>query len=87
MYIINTIYVRSKIMKVLFINNDGGGFCDRIEIQQGCTVETFFKMNVTNREPRDYTIKVNRELCSADQVLNEGDRITIVPKKFDGGTV
>ena len=32
----------------------------------------------------DYLIRVNRQPCPADQVLREGDRISITPTKIEG---
>ena len=29
-------------MKILFINNDGGGFADYVQVSDGTTVEQFF---------------------------------------------
>lgn len=70
-------------MRVLYINNDGGGFADHIEIADGTTVEQLFRQR-GGGSPRDYLIRVNRQPCTADQVLCDGDRITITPVKIEG---
>jgi len=71
-------------MKILFINNDGGGFADHIETDAGTTVEALFAERLPGRKPEDYLIRVNREPASKDQVLQEGDRVTMTPTKIEG---
>ena len=71
-------------MKILFLNHDGGGFADHIEIDEGMTVETLFQSRMKNARPEDFLIRVNRQPCSAGQQLQEGDRISITPRKIEG---
>ena len=71
-------------MKLMYVNNDGGGFADRIDVPDGMTVETFFQKHCPDRRPEDHLIRVNRRPVSRDQVLQEGDRITITPTKIEG---
>ena len=71
-------------MRVLFINNDGGGFADYVEIVEGATVEQFFGERVPSGHAEDYLIRVNRQPAAADQVLREGDRVSITPTKIQG---
>ena len=73
-------------MRVLFINNDGGGFADHIEVPEGTTVATLFAERMSGRKPADYLIRVNRQPVSADQVLRDGDRISITPSKIEGAS-
>lgn len=77
-------FERTKDMKVLFIDNEGGGFADYLEISQGTTVEQFFSDKMAGRKPDNYLIRVNRQPVPRDYVLQEGDRITITPTKIDG---
>jgi sulfur carrier protein ThiS len=70
--------------RVLFVNNDGGGFADYIEIPDGTTVEDLFRQRVPSGKPEDYLIRVNRQPAPADQVLQEGDRVTFTPVKIEG---
>ena len=70
---------------VLYVNNDGGGFADQIEVEDNTTVEKFFAKKMPSREAGDYLIRVNRQPVARDYVLQEGDRITITPTKFEGG--
>lgn len=71
-------------MKVLVINNDGGGFADYVEVPEGTTVTQMFQRQVGAAKPSDYLIRVNRQPCPADQVLQDGDRISITPTKIEG---
>lgn len=47
-------------MKILFINNDGGGFADHVEIPSGTTVRDFFRKQVSDEKAESYLIRVNR---------------------------
>jgi len=71
-------------MRVMFINNDGGGFADYVDINAGMTVEEFFHEQMPSRKPDDYLIRVNRQPVPRDYVLQENDRITITPTKIEG---
>jgi sulfur carrier protein ThiS len=71
-------------MKILYINNDGAGFADTIEVAVGTTVAELFAQRLTGRRADDYLIRVNRQPTTADQVLQEGDRVTMTPVKIEG---
>jgi hypothetical protein len=71
-------------MKVLFINNDGGGFADHVDVADGTNVSQFFGEKMPGREPQDFLIRVNRQPAAADQALREGDRLSITPTKVEG---
>jgi hypothetical protein len=71
-------------MRVLFINNDGGGFADYVEVPPETTVAKFFGDRLPHAKPEDYLIRVNRLPATADQRLQEGDRISMTPTKIEG---
>ena len=71
-------------MRILFINNDGAGFADHIEIEEGLCVEQLFQQRLPHGKPQDYLIRVNRQPTSADYVLQSGDRVSITPLKIEG---
>ena len=71
-------------MKILWINNDLGGFADYANIAENTTVEKFFSQQLPGRQAGDYLIRVNRQPVPRDYVLQEGDRITATPTKVDG---
>jgi sulfur carrier protein ThiS len=70
--------------RVLLINNDGGGFADHIDIEEGTTVNQLFASHMKGAKPGNYLIRVNRQPVAADQALIEGDRISITPTKIEG---
>jgi len=71
-------------MKILAINNDGGGFADYLDVPDGTTVQQLFAQRIPHGRPQDYLIRVNRLPTAADQVLHEGDRISLTPTKIEG---
>ncbi|HEX3313432.1 MAG TPA: hypothetical protein VHR72_01020 [Gemmataceae bacterium] len=71
-------------MKVFFINNQGAGFADHIEVEDGTTVSGLFAEKMSGQKAGDYLIRVNRLPTPADQVLQPGDRVSITPLKIEG---
>ena len=74
-------------MRILYINNEGGGFADYVTVSEGTTVEQFFKDNMPGRKSTDFLIRVNRQPVARDCVLQEGDRVTITPTKIEGAVL
>lgn len=70
-------------MRVLFINNGGGGFADKVSMDEGISVESFVENNVEG-DPNNFIIRVNRNAVTKSQVLHEGDTITVTPAKIEG---
>ena len=71
-------------MRILFINNDGGGFADHIDVEPQPTVTKLFEQRIEGGRAEDYLIRVNRQPAAADHVLHEGDRISFTPVKIEG---
>jgi hypothetical protein len=71
-------------MKVLVINNNGGGFADYVDVPLGTTVRDMFQREVRTGQPDQYLIRVNRQPVASDQILPEGDRISFTPTKIEG---
>ena len=71
-------------MRVFFINNDGGGFADHIDVAEGTTVKQLFSERIKHGSPSGYLIRVNRQPVPSDQVLQEGDRVSFTPTKIEG---
>ena len=71
-------------MKLLFINNFGGGFADYVTADEGTTVAQFFSQRMPEQNADDYLIRVNRQPVAADYVLQENDRVTVTPLKIEG---
>ncbi len=73
-------------MQILYINNLGSGFADHIQIEPNTTVSKLFSDRMPGCKPEDYLIRVNRQHVSGNQVLQEGDRVSITPTKIEGAT-
>jgi hypothetical protein len=71
-------------MKILYVNSNGAGFADYIEVPHGTTVRELFEREMRQAKPEDYLIRVNRQPAARDQVLVEMDRISITPVKIEG---
>jgi sulfur carrier protein ThiS len=71
-------------MRILYINNEGGGFADYLDVSEGKTVEQFFNDNMPGRKADNFLIRVNRQPVPRDYVLRENDRVTITPLKIEG---
>lgn len=73
-------------MKILWINNDGGGFANYIEVPARITVTELFHQQLPGSTPEDYLVRVNRLPVAADHVLQEGDRVSATPTKIQGAS-
>lgn len=71
-------------MRILYINNAGAGFADHIEVGADTTIEKLFAQRMPGCSASDYLIRVNRQPVGRDQVLQEGDRVSITPTKIEG---
>ena len=58
-------------MKTLFINNDGSGFADYLEVEPNTTVDKLFTQQMAGRRAEDYLIRVNGSV-PAGRVLVDG---------------
>jgi hypothetical protein len=75
----------SSTVRVTFINNDGAGFADLLEVEQGTTIATLLADQLgSDFDAGKYLIRVNKAPCAPDYVLVDGDRATVTPKKVDG---
>jgi hypothetical protein len=74
-----------NMFKVTFINNDGAGFADDIDVESGTTTAQLFSAQLgQGADPSAYLIRVNRAPCASDYVLVNGDKMTVTPTKIDG---
>jgi sulfur carrier protein ThiS len=71
-------------MKILVINNHGGGYADYMEVEAGTTVPQLFNQVVPGGKADDYLIRVNRQPVPKDHILQEGERVSITPVKIEG---
>jgi len=71
-------------MRVLYINNDGGGFADYVDVSPLQPIEQFFQDKMPGQKAQDYLIRVNCQPVPRNYVLQENDRVTITPVKIEG---
>lgn len=71
-------------MRVYYINNDGGGFADHIDVPDGLTIGKLFEQRCPGRNSGDYLIRVDRQPVAFDHVLTAGCRVSITPTKIAG---
>ena len=71
-------------MRIMYINNNRGGFADFINVEEGMTIEKLFKQKMPHEESSDYLIRVNRQPVPKDYALKENDRVTVTPTKIEG---
>lgn len=74
-------------MQIFFINNDGAGFADTIDVPEGTTIETLFAEKLPGRRAEDYLIRVDRQPVAREQVLTPGCRVSITPTKIAGAKI
>lgn len=70
-------------MKILYINNNGAGYANHIDISENTSVEQLFQKQIGGN-PKDWLIRVNRQPVAADYMLQEGDRVSITPVRIEG---
>ena len=75
---------QEPLMKILYINNDGSGFADYLEVPAGTTVDTLFGQQIPHGKTQDYLIRVNRQPVPRNYELVEGDRVSFTPTKIEG---
>ena len=76
------------MVRVTFLNNDGGGFAKELELEEGTTVGTVFAREMGELSKAEhYLIRVNRQPVTADTVLVDGDRLSCTPTKIEGAVL
>ncbi len=71
-------------MQILFINNNGSGYADYVEVADGTTIDKFIAEKLSAKTSEDLLIRVNRQPVARDYVLQEGDRVSATPTKIQG---
>lgn len=77
--------------EVRFVNGTGEGYSSRVKVQKGATIGQFIQERLPDIRPNGLVIRVTRadgtklDPPSADEVLQQGDRITATEKKEVAG--
>ena len=56
-------------MRVMYINNDGGGFADFVEVAEGTTVQTFFDNRVGGKYRTYVTVHASLQNIQRNFIL------------------
>jgi sulfur carrier protein ThiS len=75
---------RGKHEILLYTGTRGGGWVDCLDVPEGQSVKQLFEERMAGQQPEHFVIRVNRQPVSLDTVLQEGDRVAIVPLETDG---
>jgi len=74
----------SNTIKVLLVDNDGSGFANHVEIDEGLTVAQFVALRRPDEDPSSFLVRVNREEVAGDYVLSPSDKVTLTPRNIEG---
>jgi sulfur carrier protein ThiS len=65
-------------IKINFINANGAGFGEELDIRNDVTIAGFFSATFPGQNPRDFTVRINSAPVTAQQVLRHGDNVSII---------
>jgi hypothetical protein len=75
------------MIEVMLVTNDGSGIPRKIPVVNGTTLEKFLEVSF-GRDLDDFTIRVRANGMTVeahlDYVLQDGDRVSLAPKKIEG---
>ena len=71
-------------MTILVVNNNGGGFAERMDVPDGCTISGLMDCYLEDVSASNSVIRVNRSPVEEGYVLQPGDKVTVTPTKIDG---
>lgn len=74
----------TQMVTVMFINNNGTGFADKITVDEGTTVRQLVERQMRGEKLAGFVIRHNREEADADAVLEDGDRVSVTSGKIEG---
>lgn len=74
----------SQNISVYYVNNEGSGFADNIDVSAGTSIGEFFRTQMVNKAPSNYVIRVGGVAVPASYELSDGDQISITPAKIQG---
>ncbi len=69
-------------IKIQLVDNNGGGFNDYVEVDEGITLSAFMRKH--GIDSKKNLVRVNREEIAHSTKLCDGDRVTVTPTKIDG---
>lgn len=80
------------MIKVTFVNNDGGGFAREVEVANNKSIAEFCyeeadihsDSETGDFAPSKWKIRVNRNCVPAGYILQNSDRVTVTPINVKG---
>jgi len=80
----------SDKVTITYLNREGGGFAERHTLDAGTTVSQFLSARGINAD--NCTIRIVRSgqggfTPTADEIFQEGDRLSCVPLKIEGAAL
>jgi len=72
-------------MRVSFSNNESGAATKRLEVPNGTTVSQLVRRNMPHFNGGRHQVRVNREMAAPEDILEDGDAVTVLPNKVGGG--
>lgn len=74
------------MIKILYVSTQSSGLSTEVEIPEGTTVSAFFRQKYGEEvAASDYSFVLNGQAQPATTtVLQEGDRLSIGPRKMEG---
>ena len=79
----------SNLISILYINDDGSGFANNLQIPEGTTIGQFYSQQTGQVSPRgNHIVSVNGGkyggLVMADQVLKDKDTVSFIHANIKG---
>ena len=72
-------------ISVLFLNSNGEGVATRVSVSNGMTLGEFIAAHAGHGVRfEDYQVSVNRDIEERSYVLQDGDRVSLLPSKVTG---
>jgi len=66
------------MINISFINDNGTGFGETRSLRDDVTVVAFFNTALPGANPRDYIVRINGQTVTANQILRNGDNLSII---------
>jgi len=77
-----------QTIKIKFLNSNGGGYAENLEVPVNYTVSQLVSNKLgSGFVASNHFIRVNRQLATLDQVLQDGDQVTVTPAKIQGANL
>jgi len=70
------------MIKVLYVNNDGSGFAESVQVILGVTLFQFLAQQ--GASPEGKLVRLNNDIAAGTTPLKNGDKISVTPLKVEG---